>query len=114
MKQTLEEKQEEQQRLLKNYNRIQRANWAKLCEEEPRLVPFKKALKRSEDPLKLIFDLADCWVRFAQPHIQRAVTSLILEHTEKQKVKRGGRELDDPMWPNVNCYIVARRLFPIR
>ena len=114
MKQTLEQKQQEKQRLLRAYKRKQREKWAEITQQEPRLLSLQKALKTQGDPRALLAWLADSWVRVAPDEVRYAALRLLDAHANKMAAFEGRRELDDPLPPQRNFYLVARELLAVR
>ena len=111
---TLDDKLAEKQRLAKAYKVQERQKWAQLCEQEPRIVPLRKAIRRIECPETLLLKLADSWVRFAPLEVRYAALRLIDRQANKIKVRNGGRELDDPLPPARNLYFAARDMLAVR
>lgn len=112
--QTLQEKQDEKQRLVKAYRFHKRAEWQALCEQEPRLVPLRSAIRSAHDPKRLYAALADSWVRFAPADVRYAVLRLIDKQSDKIKRQLGGEALDDPLPPERNLFFAVKEMLSLR
>lgn len=113
-KRTLADKQDEKGRLLKAFRAARRAQWAELCEAEPRLVGIRSALRSIEDPRAIVTRLADSWVRTAPADVRIAVLREINRHAERQARREGRAVLDDPIPPAVNLFHASRELLGVR
>ncbi len=111
---TLSEKQDEKGRLWVAYRAAKRAEWAELCEREPRLPLFRKALRRLSDPRAIIFWLADSWVRSADTDLRHAALQQLDRHAWRMAREQGRAILDDPLPPQTNFFLVARQLLGVR
>lgn len=111
---TLEDKQAEQSRLLTRYKATKRAEWAELCEVEPRLHALKSAIRRADDPRAMLRSLADSWVRRAPEQVRRAALSLVSKQEERARRAQGLDILDDPLPPHRNALMVAKELLAVR
>lgn len=114
MKQTLQEKQDEKQRLLRAFKKREREKWNELCEREPRMKAFRKAVRRTKTPAQLIQSVADSWVRFAPTEVQKAASAIVHDHTEKMRVSMGQERLCDPLPPQRSAWRIVRGFFPYR
>lgn len=114
MSQTLAQKQEEKQRLRKAYLSWKRQQWAGLFQREPRLSEFKKAVRREQDPARLLVTLADSWVRFADADIRLAVLRIIDAQANRMARRNGGEALNDPIPPARNLFLAAREMLAVR
>lgn len=114
MKQTLEQKQAEKDRLAKAYKLAQRIRWQEFCEREPRLPAFRKAVRRHTSPAGLLTMLADSWVRLADPDIRHAALRQIDLHANRMARASGGLALDDPLPPGRNVFLIAREMLAVR
>jgi len=111
---SLQEKQAEKQRLLKAHKENERQKWADLCEREPRMKSFRKAVRRTTNPQALIFGVAQSWVRFAPEDVQRAASQIVHEHTESMRERMGLERLCDPLPPQRSAWRIVRGFFPYR
>jgi hypothetical protein len=111
---TLDEKQAEKQRLAKAYTFYKRAEWQALCEQEPRLLTLRKAIRASRDPERLYAMLADSWVRFAPAPVGYAVLRLVDRQADKIRREQGGEGLSDPIPPARNLFIAVREMLKLR
>lgn len=111
---TLEEKQAEKGRLWKAYRYAKREEWRELCEAEPRLIGFRKALRRTHDPRALVHRLADSWLRTAPANVRFAALQQIDRHCWRMAQRSGAQPLDDPMPPTRNVFLAARELLAVR
>jgi hypothetical protein len=110
----LEEKQDEKARLAKAYRFAQRAKWRELCEQEPRLPIYRKALRKQADPVALLLNLSDSPLRFAPLPVRYAVLRLIDQHAWKMARRFGMAPLDDPLPPSTNVFLTAREMLAVR
>lgn len=111
---TLEEKQDEQNRLAKAYRAWKREQWAELTTQEPRLVEFKKALKSMRDPQQVLAFVAESWVRHAPEPIRRAALRLIDAHSNREKRFAGRPIFDDPLPPETNVFFTVKGMLALR
>ena len=111
---TLADKQDEKSRLLRAFRAARRAQWAELCEQEPRLVGIRSALRAIEDPRAVLTRLADSWVRSAPADVKIAVLREINRHAERMARREGRPILDDPIPPAVNVFHASRELLGVR
>lgn len=111
---TLAEKQDEKGRLLKAFRASRRAEWEALCEQEPRLLGIRRALRALHDPRAILSRLADSWVRLAPADVRLAVLREINRHAERQARREGRAVLDDPIPPQRNLFLAARELLGVR
>lgn len=111
---TLQDKQDEKGRLWRSYRRAKREEWRELCEAEPRLIGFRKTLRRAQDPRALIQQLADSWLRNAPANVRFAALQQIDRHAWRMARLSGAQPLDDPMPPARNVFITARELLAVR
>lgn len=111
---TLQAKQDEKQRLAKAYRASQRAKWRDLCEAEPRLPAYRKALRRTQSPSAILAHLADSPLRRATPDVRYAVLRLIDRHCWRMLRRTGHLPLDDPMPPQTSVFFVAREMLAVR
>jgi len=114
MNRTLQEKQDERGRLAKAYRFAKREKWRELCEREPRLVGFRKTLRRMSDARALLTRLSDSWLRSAPPEVRFAALQLIDAHADRMALRLGGSGLNDPLPPQRNVFLVARELLAVR
>ena len=114
MKQTLEQKQAEKQRLSKAYKSRKREEWAALFKGEPRLSAFKKAIRRERSGAGLLVVTADSWVRTAPADIRLAALKIIDAQANRLARQRGGEALDDPLPPARNPFLIAREMLAVR
>ncbi len=114
MKQTLQEKRDEQQRLSKAYKANKREQWDELVEREPRLIPMRAAIRGSANPSELFQNIADSWVRFAPSEVRYAVLRMVDDHANRQARLAGRAILDDPLPPGRNLYHATRELLAVR
>lgn len=114
MKRSLQDKQDEKGRLLRAFRASRRAQWAELCEAEPRLTGIRSALRRFDDPRALLSRLADSWVRQAPSDVRIAVLREINRHAERVARQQGRAILDDPIPPAVNLFHASRELLGVR
>jgi hypothetical protein len=114
MKQTLQDKQAEKQRLAKAYAFHQRRKWAELIAREPRIAEFKKAIRREQEPAALLVRLSDSWLRFADQETRHAALRIIDAHANRMARQRGGEALSDPMPPARNVFLAAREMLAVR
>lgn len=113
MKQTLEEKQAEKQRLSKAYKARKRAQWVALFQQEPRLAEFKRTIRRHCDPAATLLLLADSWVRFASDDIRLAALRIIDAHANRMARFAGGEALSDPL-EGRNVFMAAKEMLAVR
>lgn len=113
-KRSLQDKQDEKGRLLKAFRAARRAQWAELCEREPRLAGVRSALRGFEDPRALLTRLADSWVRTAPTDVKFAVLREINRHADRMARREGRAVLDDPFPPAVNLFHASRELLGVR
>jgi len=111
---TLQEKQAEKQRLGKAYLARKRAEWAELLAREPRLVEFKRAIRRERNPALCLVRLADSWVRFAPAEVRYAALRIIDAHANRMARQQGGEGLSDPLPPGRNVFLTAREMLAVR
>ena len=111
---TLQAKQEEKQRLAKHYLWRKRLQWAALYEREPRLAVFKKAVRREQNPARLLCALADSWVRFADAETRYAALRIIDAQANRMARQQGGEALSDPLPPARNVFLAAREMLAVR
>lgn len=114
IKQTLDEKQAEKSRLMVKFKAAQRAKWAELSAEEPRLPAFKKALRKMDDPKTILVRLSESWLRTAPLAHRYAALRLIDKHSAKMARQEGREPLNDPLPPGTNLYLTARELLAVR
>ena len=111
---TLQEKQDEKDRLSRQYKARQREKWALLIAQEPRLLAFKKELAKEENPRRIIERLRKSWIMHAPMEVRYAALRIIDAHANKMVLRQGGFILDDPLPPKRNLYMVARDLLGVR
>lgn len=111
---TLAEKQDEKGRLLKAFRASRRAEWADLCEREPRLTGIRSALRAIDNPRAVLTRLSDSWVRLAPADVRFAVLREINRHAERMARREGRAILDDPIPPAVNLFHASRELLGVR
>jgi len=111
---TLDEKQAEKDRLLKKYRAAKKAEWADLVDQEPRLLDFRRAVKRSDDPAGFLTRLADSWLRAAPLPVRYAALRQIDSHANRMARYAGRTILDDPLPPSINLYLAAREMLAVR
>jgi len=114
MSKTLQEKQDEKQRLAKAYLLRKRQQWAELVKREPRIAEFKKAVRREREPARLLVWLADSWVRRADPDIRHTALRIIDAHANRMALQAGRSALDDPIPPARNVFLAAREMLAVR
>lgn len=114
MKQTLEQRQDEKDRLAKKYRAAKRAQWDELCEAEPRLPGLRTAIRRSDNPTRLLRGLADSWIRSAPREIRHAAMGLIQKQEDAVRRRNGFEPFDDPLPPQRSVYFVAKELLNVR
>lgn len=114
MKQTLEDKQDEKGRLWKAYRAKKREAWRDLCQREPRMIGFRRALRRTRDTGAFVVRLSDSWLRNADADVRFAALQQIDTHAGRMALRLGGRDLDDPMPPSINLFLVSRELLGVR
>lgn len=113
-KPNLQDKQDEKGRLWKAYRLKKREQWRELCTAEPRMIGFRKALRRSREPRQFIARLADSWLRDAPADVRFAALSLIDAHGDRMARLQGGAGLDDPLPPALNVFLASRDLLGVR
>lgn len=111
---TLQEKQDEKARLRTKFLTERRREWTELCEQEPRLPAFRKALRQMRDPRAILLRLADSWVRRAPLEHRYAALRLIDAHANRETRFAGRAILDDPIPPDRNLYLAAREMLAVR
>lgn len=111
---TLDDKQEEKDRLLTKYKAAKRREWQELCEAEPRLAAFRRDIRRMDTPAQILTSLADSWLRFAPPAHRYAALRQIDNHANRMALAQGRSALDDPFPPDPNLYFAARSLLAVR
>ena len=111
---TLQEKQDEKQRLSRYYKARKREQWALLLQREPRLAEFKKALRREDNPTRILRRLEGSWIMSAPDDVRYAALRLIDAHANRMALQRGGEVLSDPMPPALNLFLAARGLLGLR
>lgn len=111
---TLQDKQDEKARLSRAFRASRRAEWAELCEQEPRLLGIRSALRAIDDPRLLLIRLADSWVRTAPADVRIAVLREINRHAERMARREGRAILDDPIPPAINLFHASRELLGVR
>lgn len=111
---TLQEKQDEKERLSRQYKARQREKWALLIQQEPRLLTFKKELAKEDSPRRIIERIKHSWIMQAPMEVRYAVLRIIDAHANKMVLRQGGQILDDPLPPKRNLYMVARDLLGVR
>lgn len=113
-RQTLQDKQDEQGRLLKAYRAKQREKWSDALEQEPRLGALRIAIKRCLHPSALVVAMADSWVRCAPIDIRHVALRLVDAHCNAMARAQGGVELDDPLPPQSNVFFAVREILDVR
>lgn len=113
-KQSLVEKQDEKARLLSKYRAAHRQKWAELCAREPRMMSFRRAVRKAETPAALLVDLADSWVRRADDEVRYAALRQIDRQANRMARFQGRAVLDDPLPPKLNLYFAAREMLAVR
>jgi hypothetical protein len=113
MNRTLEEKQAEKQRLSKAYKAHKRAEWGDLLRREPRLILFKRAVRKADTPSRVLMILADSWVRFADNDTRFAALRIIDAHANRMALRAGGQTLSDPIIGR-NLFMIAREMLAVR
>lgn len=113
-KQTLEQKQDEKARLLKGYRAAKRKEWRELVEQEPRILSFRRWMKKQTDPASALVAISDSWLRLAPDNVRYAALGLIETHAAKMAQYQGREALDDPIPPATNFYFTAREMFAVR
>lgn len=113
-KRTLADKQDEKDRLFRAFRAARRAQWAALCEQEPRLAGIRAALRAMDDPRAIVTRLADSWVRSAPADIRLAILREINRHADRMARREGRPILDDPIPPAVNLFHASRQLLGVR
>lgn len=111
---TLQEKQDEKGRLSRAYKARKREQWKALFEQEPRLADFKKALRREENPARILKRLQGSWIMSAPDDVRYAALQIIDAHANRMILRRGGQILDDPLPPKRNLFLVAREMLRVR
>lgn len=111
---TLQEKQDERGRLAKAYRFAKREEWRELCEQEPRLIGFRKALRRTTDATGFLNRLADSWLRTASSDVRFAALQQIDKHADRMALRDGRSGLDDPLPPQRNVLLIAKELLAVR
>lgn len=111
---TLQDKQQEKQRLLKAFRAARRQEWEELCTAEPRLPGVKRQLRTMREPKVLLLRLSDSWVRSAPVPVRHAVLRLIDKHADREARFAGRPILDDPIPPGRNVFLVAREMLAVR
>lgn len=111
---SLQDKQDEKGRWLRNFLRHQRERWAELCEREPRLVGLRKEIRRTHTPADTLSVVADSWARSADPDVRHAVLRQVDRHASRMARFSGRAALDDPLPPQVNVFILAREMLAVR
>ena len=111
---TLQDKQDEKDRLAKAYRAYKRRQWAGLIEKEPRLIEFQKTLKKADNPADILRRLSQSWIMAAPNDVRYAALRLIDAHANKMVRQLGGEALSDPMPPAKNLFIAARELLRVR
>jgi hypothetical protein len=114
MKQTLEQKQAEKQRLSRAYRARKRQEWADLFRQEPRLSAFKKAVRRQRSGAGLLILTADSWVRQAPTEVRFAALRIIDAQANRLARQQGWQALDDPIPPARNPFLIAREMLAVR
>lgn len=112
--QTLEAKQAEKQRLNTAWRAAKRKEWRELCEAEPRLPLFRKALRRTQSPAHILSQLADSPLRRGPLPVRYAVLRLIDRHSWRMLRRQGQAPLDDPLPPATNLFFAAREMLEVR
>jgi len=112
--QTLQAKQDEKQRLAKAYRASQREQWRELCEQEPRLPLYRKALRKTQSPAQVLSTLAESPLRRGAPNVRYAVLRLIDRHCWRMLRRTGQAPLDDPLPPQTSVFFVAREMLELR
>jgi hypothetical protein len=111
---TLQDKQDEKNRLMKAYRASKRQEWADLTAQEPRLLDFKKSLRAMRQPQQVLAMLADSWVREAPMPVRHAALRLIDKHADREARFAGRPILNDPLPPDRNVFLVAREMLAVR
>ena len=111
---TLQEKQDEKDRLLKKYRYAKRRQWLELCEREPRMPALRKAIRRTRTPGETISLLATSWVRNADSDTRLAALQEVNGHAERMARYEGRAPLDDPFPPEMNVFLIAREMLAVR
>ena len=114
MKQTLQDKQNERGRLNKAYRMAKREQWRELCQQEPRLIAFRRALRRQRDARAFLARLADSWLRSAHPDVRYAALREIGRHADNMARREGRAGLDDPIPPQRGVIHIAKELLAVR
>lgn len=112
--QTLQDKQDEKNRLAKAYRAHKREEWRQLIEQEPRLLEFKSALKLMRHPRHVLEYVANSWVRQAPEPIRRAALRLVDEHSNREKRFAGRPIFDDPLPPETNVFFTVKEMLAVR
>lgn len=111
---TLQDKQEEKSRLWRKFLAAKKAEWAELCEQEPRLPVFRREVRRTRSPAETLLLLADSWVRAAPQHVRHAALQQINRHADRMARAEGRAVLDDPLPPARNVFLAAREMLAVR
>lgn len=112
--QTLQDKQDEQNRLAKAYRAAKREEWRELTEQEPRLIEFKKALNAMRQPREVLDFVANSWVRHAPEPVRRAALRLVDKHSNREKRFAGRPIFDDPLPPDTNVFFTVKGMLALR
>lgn len=112
--QTLQDKQDERNRLDKAYRAAKREEWRELTEREPRLLEFKSALKLMRHPRQVLEFVADSWVRQAPEPVRRAALRLVDAHSNREKRFAGRPIFDDPLPPETNVFFMVKEMLALR
>ena len=111
---TLQEKQDEQNRLAKAYRAAKREEWRELTEQEPRLIEFRKSLRSLRDPKQVVSFIAESWVRHAPDPVRRAALRLVDAHSNREKRFAGRPIFDDPLPPDTNVFFTVKGMLNLR
>lgn len=112
--QTLQDKQDEKNRLMKAFRAARRQEWAELTEQEPRLIEFKKALRTMREPAQVLSYVSESWVREAPEKVRRAALRLVGKHCDREKRFAGRPVFDDPLPPDTNVYFTIKGMLALR
>lgn len=111
---SLEEKQAERSRLEKAYRARKRQQWLELCEREPRIKDFEKAVRQCMKPSAVLALIRGSWLMEASDDTRFYALKIISKHCDRMALREGRQILDDPLPPATSLFFVCKELLRVR